>query len=741
MKKSSFSLPLALAAEVAFALSACGNRAQAAETIYYTGNDVVRKFTPPGPGTTFATLPTYTSPQGLAFDTSGNLFVAGAGNVSKITPAGVVSAFVTLPPGSFGGYGLAIDTGNNLYLAGAASLEIKKITPGGAVSTYKTLTTGTTGLAIDSAGNLYKVGGGYEVLKIPAGGGAASIYATLGGNNLYGLAFDSFGYLYASDLTQATLYKIPPGGGSYTTFGTLIAGSDGLAFDSSGNLYAANLYSDAISVITPNGTASVYGSSLSGPRYLAFKPGPLAAVRAAGCVTAIPGGTGNFTNFSAASLSDTNIAFYGAGSGGQRGIYGSSVSIPGNPVRIVDTATAIPGGSGNFTSFVPGNPVAPAVDGTSVAFFGAGSGGQQGIYSASVTVPGNPVKIADTAMAIPDGTGNFTAFPTDPKISGDYAAFAGNGSSGQQGIYGASVTAQFNPFKVADTATAIPGGLGNFTSFIPGNPVAPAIDGMRVAFFGAGSGGQQGIYSASVTIPGNPVRVVDTATAIPGGSGNFTSFIPGNPVAPAIAGTRVAFFGAGSGGQQGIYVSDSTFPTDPYKIANAATAIPGGSGNFASFGDVSVSATDVAFLGLGAGGQQGIYALTAGSLVKVVDLTDILNGRAITSLKFAQTGLSGDTVAFQATFADGSQGIYTTAVVPPFVLRITAVEKSGNDLRLSFTSLAGTNYTIQSRADLSSGMWATLSGTTNSGTGGTVQQTLTNAFSQPQQFYRVQQVP
>ena len=166
-----------------------------------------------------------------------------------------------------------------------------------------------------------------------------------------------------------------------------------------------------------------------------------------------------------------------------------------------------------------------------------------------------------------------------------------------------------------------------------------------------------------------------------------------------------------------------------------------GSGNFASFGDVSVSATDVAFLGLGAGGQQGIYALTAGSLVKVVDLTDILNGRAITSLKFAQTGLSGDTVAFQATFADGSQGIYTTAVVPPFVLRITAVEKSGNDLRLSFTSLAGTNYTIQSRADLSSGMWATLSGTTNSGTGGTVQQTLTNAFSQLQQFYRVQQVP
>jgi hypothetical protein len=735
-----YSFGIALAAGVAFALSPWRARAQVAPTIYFSGNDVVFTYTPPGPKTLFATLPVFTSPQGLAFDSSGNLFVAGGGNVSKITPAGVVSPFANLPPGSFGGYGMAIDADNNLYVAGAATVQIVKITPAGTVSTYATLSGGSTGLAIDSIGNLYALGGN-EVKKIPAGGGAASIYATLPGNNNYGLAFDSFGYLYVSDLTSANLNKIPPGGGSYTPFGTLIAGSDGLAFDYSGNLYAAHLYADAISVVTPNGTASVFATGLSGPRYLAIKPGSPVAVRAASFTTAIPGGTGNFSTFGGASLSDTNIAFYGAGSGGQEGIYGANIAVPGNPVKVVDTATAIPGGSGNFTSFVPGNPVAPAIDGTHVAFFGAGSAGQQGIYTASVIIPGNPVKIADTATAIPSGAGNFTAFPTNPKISGDYAAFTGNGSSGQQGIYGGSVTAQFNPFKIVDTATAIPGGSGNFTSFIPGNPVAPALDGANVAFFGAGSGEQQGIYSASITIPGNPVRVVDRTTAIPGGSGNFTSFIPGNPVAPAIDGTRVAFFGAGSAGQQGIYVSDSAIPGNPVKIANAATVIPGGIGNFTGFGDVSISATDVAFLGFGNGGQQGIYALTENSLVKVVDLTDILNGRAITSLKFAQTGLSGDPVAFQATFADGSQGIYTAAIVAPFVLRITATEKFGNDLRLSFISQTGTNYAVQGCADLSSGTWVTLVGTTNSGTGGTVQQTLTNALAQPLQFYRVQQVP
>lgn len=82
------------------------------------------------------------------------------------------------------------------------------------------------------------------------------------------------------------------------------------------------------------------------------------------------------------------------------------------------------------------------------------------------------------------------------------------------------------------------------------------------------------------------------------------------------------------------------------------------------FGDVSISDTHLAFLGFGASGQQGIYDLFGGSLFKVVDLTGVLGGRAITGLEFGRSGLSGDRVAFQATFADGSQGIYTADVIP-----------------------------------------------------------------------------
>ncbi len=93
-------------------------------------------------------------------------------------------------------------------------------------------------------------------------------------------------------------------------------------------------------------------------------------------------------------------------------------------------------------------------------------------------------------------------------------------------------------------------------------------------------------------------------------------------------------------------------------------------------------------------------------------------------------------------FATGLSGPRYLILAPGTAnaLRITAVEKFGNDLRLSYTSLAGTNCAVQSRAGLSAGAWATLPGTTNSGTGSIRQKILTNAFTAPQQFCRIQQV-
>jgi hypothetical protein len=79
----------------------------------------------------------------------------------------------------------------------------------------------------------------------------------------------------------------------------------------------------------------------------------------------------------------------------------------------------------------------------------------------------------------------------------------------------------------------------------------------------------------------------------------------------------------------------------------------GGKGNFTSFGLLSNSGANVAFLGNGAAGQQGIYILTRGVREKVLDLkTPLVQGKTIQSLILGNLALDGTSVAFEATFTD-----------------------------------------------------------------------------------------
>ena len=94
---------------------------------------------------------------------------------------------------------------------------------------------------------------------------------------------------------------------------------------------------------------------------------------------------------------------------------------------LADSTTAIPGGTGSFTSFSPSPalPPNPCISFGNVAFFGAGSGGQQGIYA---VLAGTLTKIADLNTAIPNGTGNFIMWQSNPFISGNNVAVIGQGA-------------------------------------------------------------------------------------------------------------------------------------------------------------------------------------------------------------------------------------------------------------------------------------------------------------------------
>jgi hypothetical protein len=149
--------------------------------------------------------------------------------------------------------------------------------------------------------------------------------------------------------------------------------------------------------------------------------------------TAIPGGSGNFINFQGhASLDGGTLHFTGVGGGNQYGIYrgtdGASLQ------TIVDINTAIPGGNGNFTEFG-----SVSAETNSVAFIGyrdfpaqSGNITDQGVYLAESG--GGLGLVADLDTAIPDGSGNFTAFGT-PSIDGGNVAFSARGTSDQYGVY------------------------------------------------------------------------------------------------------------------------------------------------------------------------------------------------------------------------------------------------------------------------------------------------------------------
>jgi sugar lactone lactonase YvrE len=215
------------------------------------------------------------SPEGLAFDGAGNLYIANYGDntISEVTPSGAPSAFVsTWVSGPTGPDGMAFDGAGNLYVANRGNNTISKVTPGGAVSTF--VSSGLNqpvGLAFDAAGNLYVANYGNKTICEVTPGGAVSTFVSGGLSGPEGMAFDALGNLYVANNGNNTISKVTPTGTVSTFVSSGLNEPVGLAFDSAGNLYVTNIGNNTISKVTPGGAASTFVSrGLSGPRSLAF---------------------------------------------------------------------------------------------------------------------------------------------------------------------------------------------------------------------------------------------------------------------------------------------------------------------------------------------------------------------------------------------------------------------------------------------------------------------------------------
>ncbi|WPU99833.1 gliding motility-associated C-terminal domain-containing protein [Mucilaginibacter sp. cycad4] len=215
----------------------------------------IYKLTPAGDISTFVghseagwddgqgTAATIYEPDALLSDAAGNIYFSDQAShlIRKITPGGLVKTIAGTPhaPGFANGTGsaakfdnprgLAIDNAGNIYVADQANNRIRKVTPGGEVSTY--------------------AGSG-------ASGGNNGPAASASFNTPTGVAFDVAGNLYVSDVGNSAVRKITPAG-IVSTFATGLNFPRELKVDGTGNVYVAEQDGNTIKRISPNGTTTI----------------------------------------------------------------------------------------------------------------------------------------------------------------------------------------------------------------------------------------------------------------------------------------------------------------------------------------------------------------------------------------------------------------------------------------------------------------------------------------------------
>ncbi len=296
-----------------------------------TSNHTIRKITPAGVVTTLAGLAgssgsangtgsaaRFDTPEGVAVDTAGNVYVADTRNctIRKITPAGVVTTLAGSAPklGSADGtgsaarfyypFGIAVDGSGNLYVADTYNSTLRKITAAGVVTTLAgtaTLTGSTNdtgsaarfnfpvGVGVDNGGNVYLADyGNHEIRKVTSGGvvttlaGSAGVSGSVDGTggaarfkNPFAVTVDNGGNVYVADYGNHTIRKVTSGG-DVTTLAGLAGGAGGadgagsaarfnfpagVALDGGGNAYVADTINHTLRKITAAGVVTTLAGS------------------------------------------------------------------------------------------------------------------------------------------------------------------------------------------------------------------------------------------------------------------------------------------------------------------------------------------------------------------------------------------------------------------------------------------------------------------------------------------------
>ncbi len=296
-----------------------------------------------------ATAARLSQPSQAVLDAAGDLYLADINNnrIRKITAAGTITTVAGTGTASYGGdggpatsaaisgpRGVAIDPSGTLYIADSANNRIRKVTPGGTITTVAgTGVAGYSGdggaatsaqlnlprgLTLDGSGNLYVVdSSNFRVRRITPGGIISTVagtgtsgYSGDGGaatsakiSQSYDIALDGSGCLYLADTNNhrirhfcvgATISTVAGtgaagyGGDGGPATGAVLNGPSGVAVDAAGVLYIADWLNNRLRKVTPAGnittlagTGAATSTGDGGAATLATVNGPRSVATAA----------------------------------------------------------------------------------------------------------------------------------------------------------------------------------------------------------------------------------------------------------------------------------------------------------------------------------------------------------------------------------------------------------------------------------------------------------------------------
>ena len=225
-------------------------------------------------------------PAAIAKDSSGNIYACGeklASGISlgyavaKWNSSGVLQTYFGSTGTGNGQFnnpqGIAVDSSGNIYVSDTGNNRVQKfdssgtyVSKFGSAGSTDGLFSGSRGIALDSSGNIFVADlGNSRIQKFNSSGTYQSKFGTYGAGNgqfigAYGITIDSSNNIFVTDTSNNRIQKFNSSGTYQSQFGTAGTGNGemaypyGVALDSSGNIFIADTGNNRVQKFDSSGT-------------------------------------------------------------------------------------------------------------------------------------------------------------------------------------------------------------------------------------------------------------------------------------------------------------------------------------------------------------------------------------------------------------------------------------------------------------------------------------------------------